>query len=237
MWTNKRLHDISSNNSTATLEPTVMTVMHVSRLQKKSDASSPSARSDSTATGTQLYRVDSERYFTTFRLSALFAAVPTNSTEVTCCQSVWTCEVPGYASTVSPGQHCQTIRTFSIVSRWIWLQHQRDIGWHQSLLDNVIDGVVSHMMTSEVAAGNAMNARAVNLHATDTRVWGMHRGTKMQQDGIMQWGVIKPRSYWRAWNGVLEFTEWGAATFRTPVLDGSSTVALHLICHSRQAAM
>jgi len=46
-----------------------------------SDASSRSASSDLTATGTELYRADSERYFITVRLSASFDTAPANSKE------------------------------------------------------------------------------------------------------------------------------------------------------------
>jgi len=41
-------------------------VIRCPRLRKKSDAFSPSAPRDSTATGTELYRANSERYFNTF---------------------------------------------------------------------------------------------------------------------------------------------------------------------------
>jgi len=85
---------------------------------------------------------------------------------------------------------------------------RRDIGWRQSSLDEVVDSVVSHMMTSGLATSEAMNTRAVYLHATDTRVWCTHCGTKTQRDGNTQWGVIEPRSYWRAGNGVQEVARY-----------------------------
>jgi len=142
----------------------------------------------------------------------------------------------------------------------------RDIGWRQSSLDEVVDGVVSHMMTSGLATGEAMNTSTVDLHATDTRVWCTHCGTETQRDGICsevssslvptdeqgmtfrklpEWGAATTISRARpAWfcaadstSSYFWFTTGASHTFWTPALDRSGTAAPHLVCHSRQAAM
>jgi len=67
------------------------------------------------------------------------------------------------------------------------------------------------MTTGGLATGEAVNTRAVDLHATDTRVWCTHWGTLTQRDGNTQSGVsLVPTDEQRM--AYKQSTEWGAAT-------------------------
>jgi len=93
-----------------------------------------------------------------------------------------------HASTVSPGQY--TVRKFSNISgqRDGSMQDHaavRDIDWCQSSLDDVVDGVVSHMTTSGLVTGKAINTRGVctpQYTCVVHTLW--HRGAKRQQYAV-----------------------------------------------------
>ena len=132
----------------------------------------------------------SDWYFADLRLSASFATAhgaDDCSMQMTGGQSVWASEVPDHAAAVGPGKHSEAVRPFSIVSgKRVGFQHCWNIRGRQGPLDEVVDGVVSHVTTSGLATCESVDTRAVDLLATYASVRCAHCGTETQRDGDAQ---------------------------------------------------
>jgi len=97
----------------------------------------------------------------------------------------------------------------SFLDNEIWFQHKRDNGWRLSSLDEFVDGVVSHIMsTSGLATGEAMNTRTADLPTDQIHVWCTQYGTEVALGSELLSSLVPTDEQGMAFRKSLE---WGAA--------------------------